>query len=84
MLLDGQAIPDVDRHGQRIAGDTLLIWFNGGPGDVTCVLPSTGLGSAWEEILNSAAPDRDRLRSGAGTHWRLAAQSSAVFRLTFD
>jgi isoamylase len=84
MLLDGQAIPDVDRHGQRIAGDTLLIWFNSGAGDVPCVLPATGLGNAWEEILNTASLDRGRVRSGAGSLFCLAPRSAAIFRLAFD
>jgi len=82
MLLNGEAIREVDSRGQRIAGDTLLIWFNSGASDLTCVLPEVSAGSVWEELVNTFAPERGRVRVGGGARWPLGARSAAVLRLT--
>ena len=81
MLLDGQAIAEVDSRGQRIAGDTLLIWLNGGAIDLTCVLPGAAAGSIWEELVNTFAPEGGRGRVPGGARWPLGARSAAVLRL---
>jgi glycogen operon protein len=82
MLLDGQAIPDTDPHGERIVGQTLLLVFNGGaePAEVTLPRPE-GPVSRWERVIDTAHPDGPSHVLTGGNTWTMAAKSAAAFRL---
>jgi len=79
MLLDGDAIPETDAHGQRVVGDTLLVILNTGDTDVKFVLPAREATSAWRREIDTADPDGPVLRLPPGERWTLTARSSAVF-----
>ena len=77
ILLDGTAIPETDRHGFPITGDTLLILMNAATAPVTFALPAPA--ESWRESLNAVDPQRPLSRSTDGASVTLAAFSAAVF-----
>jgi glycogen operon protein len=76
MLLDGQAILEVNERGEPIIGDTLLVLLNASPDNVEFLLPGEG---AWERLLDTSS-DEPAIAT-AGTDWPVMARSAAVFRL---
>ena len=82
MLLDGQAIPDVDPHGERIVGQTLLLVFNAGNEATAVTLPrQDGPASRWERVIDTAHPSGPSHVLTGGNIWTMAAKSAAAFRL---
>ena len=83
MLLGGDAIPERDREGERIVGDTLLILINGNPGPIEFVLPDIEWGERWHLLLDtrSAAPPEETPASSASDRFRLIGRSMAILRL---
>jgi glycogen operon protein len=57
LRLCGQAMDDVDDHGQPITGDTLLALLNPHPAGVDFILPSAAPGRAWQALVDTARPD---------------------------
>lgn len=57
MALNGEAIEDVDIHGDRIVGDSFLLLFNAGDTPVTFVLPPPREGFKWTCVLDTAVED---------------------------
>ena len=82
VLLDGQAIRELTAHGERIVGDTLLIWLNASATDLLCQFPRRLDGHAWEELLNTEDPDRFGVLVPGGAILRIGSRSAAIFRLT--
>ena len=62
MLLDGEAIPETNVHGERVRGDTLLILLSADAGPVAFILPARGGG--WSTTTND--PKGLRLMSKPG------------------
>jgi isoamylase len=81
MLLDGHAIRELDAKGERIVGETLLIWLNASAEDLLCTFPRRSEGQTWEELVNTEDPELTGTHVRGGALWRLGARSSAVFRL---
>ena len=83
MLLGGDAIPSLDRFGQPIVGNTLLILVNAGPSPVEFVLPAVEWGERWEVLIDtrSAAPPDRSLPAGAGERYAMVDRSMVVMRL---
>jgi glycogen operon protein len=82
MLLDGQAIPDVDPEGERIVGRTLLLVFNGGDETAEVTLPpQDGPASRWERVIDTARPSGPAHVLTGGKIWTMAAKSAAAFKL---
>lgn len=80
MLLDGDAIDDVDERGVPIRGDTVLVVFNGEPNPVRFTLPSGPGEGAWEWLLGSIDPPRTRKRWPPHQNIPLEARCMVVFR----
>ena len=81
LLLDGQAICEWSAKGERVTGDTLLIWLNASPADLLCLFPRRLPGQAWEELVNTEDPDRFAARVPGGAILRIGARSASIFRL---
>jgi glycogen operon protein len=83
LRLAGDAIDEVDAHGERITDDTFLILVNGFWEPVPFVLPAHKRGVRWVPLLDTRdaePPRRPRPRRGGTTH-ELESRSLAVFRL---
>jgi glycogen operon protein len=81
MFLGGDAIITRDRDGQRLLGDTLLIYFNASRRDSEVVLPPASWGKQWEIALSTAATQRDNLVVNAGESALIPTHSLVVLRL---
>ena len=56
--LSGDAIEELDAHGHRIVGDTLLILFNADTTACAFTLPNDGPDGVWELLVDTADPGR--------------------------
>jgi glycogen operon protein len=83
LRLAGDAIPEVDRHGHQIVGNTLLILLNAHWEPIDFVLPKDARGSGWVTVLDTRAPVDQfaAVRARMSKPYRLAERSVAVFRL---
>ncbi len=83
VMLDGRSIEEADSRGREIAGDTLLLLLNSGPGVVLFCLPPAAEGREWRRLLDTAdeeeAPRRKRAWRGGG-RYRLRGRSLVLFR----
>ena len=57
MRLDGGAITELDENGERIVGDTLIVFLNAWHEPLPFTLPVVKEGTEWEVVFNSAVPD---------------------------
>jgi isoamylase len=66
VFLNGEAITDRDRRGQRITDDSFLLLFNAQEGPIDWTLPKQW-GKRWETSLDTSEPERegDPFDSGA-------------------
>src|SRR5262245_18233408 len=76
VLFDGDAIPETDAHGRKLAGDTLLILFTAAADDSPFVLPRRR-GARWERLIDTADPDGRSRKLDGGAAFTLVARSAA-------
>jgi glycogen operon protein len=83
MLLGGDAIPSLDRTGQHVHGNTLLILINGSASPIEFVLPAVEWGDRWEVVVDtrSADPPEKTLPSRAGERYAMVDRSVVVMRM---
>ncbi|MBK6886098.1 MAG: glycogen debranching protein GlgX [Tetrasphaera sp.] len=84
VFLNGQAIPEPDRRGQRIRGDNFLMIFNAHFEPLDFTLPSRHYGSSWRVEIDTAAETVSRRVRRAGTSVRAEARSTVVLRGLVD
>jgi len=83
LRLAGDAIPEMDVQGDRIADDTFLILLNAHHDPQPFLLPAHRPGVRWEVVLDSRTPDgrrRHRLMKG-GEAYDLDGRCLALLRL---
>ena len=83
LRLAGDAIPELDARGDRIADDTFLILLNAHHDPQPFLLPAHRPGVRWEVVLDSRTPDgrrRHRLMKG-GEAYDLDGRCLALLRL---
>lgn len=81
--LDGDALTDVDEHGNRLVGDTLLIIMNAYYREIPFTLPTHRAKTRWEIILDTHLPEpgsKKRIERG-GRPFQLKERSLVVLRL---
>jgi glycogen operon protein len=59
VFLNGAAIPDPDIRGNRVTDDSFLLLFNAHYETVDFTMPEPEYGSAWEVVVDTAAPLAD-------------------------
>jgi glycogen operon protein len=79
--LAGDAIDEMDMHGQRIVGDTLLILFNAHHEMISFTLPDPPPDRPWELVLDTTEPAKDSQYVAWGKIYQLQGRSVAVLRI---
>ncbi|MGO9670468.1 MAG: glycogen debranching protein GlgX [Streptosporangiaceae bacterium] len=77
VFLNGEAITDKDRRGQRVKDDSFLLLFNGHHEPLEWTLPKQW-GEAWDLIIDSAGPVREGEGFESGKSLPLAPRSVVV------
>ncbi|HUG13723.1 MAG TPA: glycogen debranching protein GlgX [Thermomicrobiales bacterium] len=82
MRLGGEALDELDEHGERITDDTLLILLNAHHDTLAFTLTSVRREYAWELVVDTNAPElaEGAQRYDSGAEFELAGRSMAVFR----
>ncbi len=65
VFLNGNAIPEPDRRGERVVDDSFLIMFNAHDEDLTFAIPGEEYGDGWVVELDTAAPTATPLTTPA-------------------
>ncbi|MCT1627838.1 glycogen debranching protein GlgX [Corynebacterium sanguinis] len=70
VYLNGNAITEPDRRGQRVSDDSFILMFNAHFEAIEFTLPDKWLGSKWEVLIDTTEPlgypaDQDALDAGA-------------------
>ncbi|HET7398600.1 MAG TPA: glycogen debranching protein GlgX [Intrasporangium sp.] len=76
VFLNGSAIPEPDRRGHKIVGDSFLIMFNAHHEPLTFTLPEEDYGSMWIREVDTAsgAVDTDPLKP----EWQIRVEARSV------
>jgi isoamylase len=59
VFLNGQAISEPDRRGERVADDSFLLLFNASEHDLVFAIPPRRYGPRWTTVLDTALPRAD-------------------------
>ena len=79
MLLNGDLIPERSERGDRITGDTLLVYLHAGSDPIIWTLPGPAWGAQWEILVDTALPaEAAGARRMASTEQFEAAPRSVV------
>jgi glycogen operon protein len=81
VVLVGDAIAEVDEHGEPIHDDTLLILSNAGESAMAFTLPPVRVGQAWELVLDTNGGGLVPSSTLAAPVYELGARSLAVLRV---
>ena len=81
MLLSGSAIDEVDEHGERVTGDTLLVLLNAHSEAVPFTLPTFEFEQEWQRVVDTFETHGEERTFTPGVQYALEARSVAVFRL---
>jgi glycogen operon protein len=84
VFLNGQAIPEPDKRGDRIVDDSFLILFNAHGEDMTFTLPDEGYGHGWHVEIDTAAEVVDPGEYGPDTEIGVVSRSLVVLRCRKD
>ena len=79
LFLNGKAIADRDRRGQRVTDDSLLLLFNAHHKAIKWTLPKQWA-EWWEPILDTSAPNRQRKAIKSDRARLVTARSVVVLR----
>lgn len=79
MFLGGDAIATRDPLGQKVTGDTLLIYCNATGEAVDLKLPANEWGDAWSLLLETSRAETKPFHAAAASTFSLPARSVAVF-----
>jgi glycogen operon protein len=81
VFLNGEAITDRDRRGQRVTDDSFLVLFNAHDDPIDWSLPEQW-GKRWEAIFDTSGRDREGDLVDGGLTVRVDGRSLVVFRRT--
>jgi isoamylase len=56
VFLNGDAIAEPDKRGERIHDDSFLLMFNASEQDMKFVIPPRHYGELWAKVLDTAVP----------------------------
>ncbi len=78
--LAGDTITEVDEHGERILGDTMLLLLNQSIDTIDFTLPKHADGESWELVLDTAESPPELTRPVNREAYQLRPRSLAVFK----
>ena len=79
LFLNGEAIADRDRRGQRVTDDSFLLLFNAHHDLIDWTLPKQW-GEWWEPVLDTSGPDREGELFESGGALPVAGRSVVFLR----
>jgi isoamylase len=79
VFLNGEAMTDRDRRGQRLTDDSFLLLFNAQAGDIDWSLPGQW-GKRWTALLDTTGPDREGAAFDSGQSIPVGGRSLVVFQ----
>jgi glycogen operon protein len=82
--LAGDAIGEVDEHGERLAGDTMLLLFNADGNPIDFRLPPHAAEEHWELLFDTAQRRPNRTDFPQAEPYVLQGRSVAVLRLVSE
>jgi glycogen operon protein len=80
VFLNGSAIPEPDRRGERTLGDSFLVMFNAHHEPMTFTLPDEAYGRLWIPEVDTAAREIDAEELEPGWQIQVDARSIVVLR----
>ena len=80
VFLNGSAIPEPDRRGEKIVGDSFLVMFNAHSEPLTFTLPEAEYGRVWIPAVDTAALEVDADELEPGWQVEVEARSIVVLR----
>ncbi|HET6667807.1 MAG TPA: glycogen debranching enzyme, partial [Intrasporangium sp.] len=80
VFLNGSAIPEPDRRGERTLGDSFLVMFNAHHEPITFTLPDEEYGPLWIPEVDTAAREIDAEEFEPGWQIQVDARSIVVLR----
>jgi isoamylase len=81
VFLNGEAIREPGRQGERIVDDSFLLLFNASEDDLEFSVPGAKYGEAWEPMLDTADDDlRERVAAVAGDQLKVVSRSLVVLK----
>ncbi|HEX5968634.1 MAG TPA: glycogen debranching protein GlgX [Intrasporangium sp.] len=80
VFLNGSAIPEPDRRGERTLGDSFLVMFNAHHEPITFTLPDEEYGPQWIPEVDTAAREIDAEELEPGWQIQVDARSIVVLR----
>jgi glycogen operon protein len=83
-FLNGDAITESDRCGQRIKDDSFLLLFNAGSRQASFEVPAPPYHGPWELILDTAMPPKRETAVSAAQPVRVEPHSFCLLRRTAD
>jgi isoamylase len=79
--LAGDAISELDEHGERISGDTMLLLLNQSVDTIPFTLPEHQADERWDLVFDTAEPPPAEKRFCGGRAYSLRGRSMAGLRL---
>jgi glycogen operon protein len=80
VFLNGSAIPEPDKRGERTVGDSFLVMFNAHHEPMTFTLPDEEYGRVWIPEVDTAAREIDAEELESGWQIQVDARSVVVLR----
>jgi glycogen operon protein len=80
VFLNGSAIPEPDKRGERTLGDSFLVMFNAHDQPITFTLPDEEYGRLWIPEVDTAAREIDAEEFEPGWQIQVDARSVVVLR----
>jgi glycogen operon protein len=80
VFFNGDAIPEPDKRGHRIVGDSFLILFNANHEPLTFILPPKEYGEAWVRAIDTAAATPEESSLSPEAQLELDSRSVVVLR----
>ena len=80
VFLNGDEIPDPDFRGERVTGDSFLIFFNAHPGPLDFTIPQSKWGRKWATVCYTASSEGQTETYGPQDQITLEARSLLVLR----
>jgi glycogen operon protein len=81
VLMDGNALNDIDERGRQLSGDTLLILLNAHFEEVPFVLPAAAEGHEWVRVIDTIESHVPEAHFPGGTKYPLQGRTLVLFVL---